>query len=78
MLVRKLTAVQAFPVAVAGCVRTCKVVTQYYLRYAETIRDRYRYLKSTLPTVGERGVGEIECNLRAQAFVGDESLLSAR
>jgi hypothetical protein len=41
-------------------VRTCKAVTQHYLRYAETINDRYRYLKSALPTIGERGVGEIE------------------
>jgi hypothetical protein len=59
-------------------VRTCKAVTQHYLRYAETINDRYRYLKSALPTIGERGIGEIERNLRAQGFVCDESLLRAR
>jgi hypothetical protein len=59
-------------------VRTGKAVTQNYLHYAKTINDCYRYLESTLPTVGERGVGEIERNLEAQGFVGNESLLRAR
>jgi hypothetical protein len=48
-------------------VRTCKAVTQHYLRYAETINDSYRYLKSALPTVGERGVLRRGALLLAQA-----------
>jgi hypothetical protein len=46
-------------------VRTGKAVTQNYLHYAKTINDCYRYQESTLPTVGERGVGDIERNLQA-------------
>src|ERR1035437_2893524 len=68
VMVRKLTAVQALPGAVA----------QQNLRDAEAVDHRDRHLKALLLAIGERGPRELQSEIDAHGFEGDQTFLRAQ